>query len=82
MMASLRSSLKFEQDEDGTIQAEIGFTNWKDQDLEVNVKEFVKAVQQVKPPKQDADKFIQAVSLYCKYTPAILLPKKPFRVTK
>jgi ribosomal protein L1 len=53
MMASLRSSTKFEADEDGTIQAEIGSTEWSNTQLEANIKELVKAIHAIKPPKSD-----------------------------
>jgi ribosomal protein L1 len=53
MMASLRSSTKFEADEDATIQAEIGTISWSNEKLEANVKELVKSVTAVKPARTD-----------------------------
>jgi ribosomal protein L1 len=79
-MSSLRSSTKFSQDEDGTIQTEIGKTTWENGLLESNIKELVKSVGLLKPAKLDTEKYIQSVCVYSKFSPALVLPKKPFRV--
>jgi ribosomal protein L1 len=53
MMASLRSSTKFEADEDATILTEIGTISWSNDKLEANVKELLKSVTAVKPARTD-----------------------------
>ncbi|KAI8821810.1 ribosomal protein L1-like protein [Fimicolochytrium jonesii] len=79
MMSSLRAVTKFEVDPDGFIHMEIGKTSWSDDKLLDNIKAFVAAVVSVRPPKTDATKFIQSVSISAKYTAGVNLPLKPFK---
>ncbi|KAI8917430.1 ribosomal protein L1-like protein [Entophlyctis helioformis] len=78
MMSSLQASTKFEPDADGLITMNVGKAQWKDADVEANIKAFVNAIVKVKPSKQDASRFIEAVSISAPNTIGLKLPNKRF----
>jgi|1048.fasta_scaffold255088_1 ribosomal protein L1 len=53
MLASLRSSIKIQADDEATVTAIIGKCSWDNTKLEDNIKALVNAVNAAKPPKAD-----------------------------
>ncbi|KND02696.1 ribosomal protein L1 [Spizellomyces punctatus DAOM BR117] len=82
MMSALRASSKFEVDADGFVHLEIGKTAWRDEDVFENIRALLTAILSVRPPKTDANKFIESVNISAKYTPGLKLPLKPFKAMK
>ncbi|KAI8853667.1 ribosomal protein L1-like protein [Chytridium lagenaria] len=79
MIANLNATQAFEIDTDSAISLEIARTSWTDENIQENLRAFVKAIVGAKPAKTDASKLVESINISAPFAPGLRLPMKPFR---